>query len=162
VAALAAERVDGVRRVITELEVTPPRGEEASATPLAVTAFGSVRPFPEAIDRVLNLEALVFERGSAALTERDREILDELAKILGVWAEWDVEISGAGSGGGGEPFDEPLSLARADAVRDYLARTLDAGRISMVERAPRRLVGGSEPHRKIEFRLIERPAEASR
>ncbi len=68
----------------------------------------------------LNIPELVFLRGSAALTDQSRKILDELGEKLHAWPQYYLTILGNASSAGDKEANLRLAVKRGEAAKDYL------------------------------------------
>ncbi|MEZ5607091.1 MAG: OmpA family protein [Burkholderiaceae bacterium] len=109
-----------------------------------------------------------FATNSAAIEPRLRPILDQFAQGLGQQPGMEVTIVGYTDSTGNDAINNPLSLARANSVRDYLAargvpaRSIRAeGRGSHDPIASNATEAGRAQNRRVEIYLAERaPAQA--
>lgn len=87
-----------------------------------VDASGCVIFFEDSADRraPLELTGVTFELGQAVLTPESYAALDPVAQSLLAYPEVRVEVAGHTDDLGSEELNLELSLARAQAVRDYL------------------------------------------
>lgn len=109
-----------------------------------------------------------FATNSAALEPRLRPILDQFAQGLGQQPGMQVMVIGYTDSTGNDAINNPLSLARANSVRDYLAgRGVNASIIRTEGRgahdpvASNATEAGRAQNRRVEIYLAER-ATASR
>ncbi len=109
-----------------------------------------------------------FATNSAALEPRLRPILDQFAQGLGQQPGMQVMVMGYTDSTGNDAINNPLSLARANSVRDYLAgRGVNASIIRTEGRgahdpvASNATEAGRAQNRRVEIYLAER-ATASR
>ncbi|HMN56016.1 MAG: OmpA family protein [Burkholderiales bacterium] len=109
-----------------------------------------------------------FATNSAAIEPRLRPILDQFAQGLGQQPGMEVNIVGYTDSTGNDAINNPLSLARANSVRDYLsargvpARTIRTeGRGSHEPIASNATEAGRAQNRRVEIYLGERAAQTS-
>ena len=109
-----------------------------------------------------------FATNSAAIEPRLRPILDQFAQGLGQQPGMEVTIVGHTDSTGNDAINNPLSLARANSVRDYLAgrgvpaRAIRAeGRGSREPIASNATEAGRAQNRRVEIYLAERVAQTS-
>ena len=103
---------------------------------------------------------LSFEVNSAALKPELRSVLDQFAQ--GLDATLQVRIVGHTDSTGGDAINDPLSLRRAQTVRDYLdTRGVPAGRMTIEGRGSREPLAengteaGRAKNRRVEILLRE-------
>jgi outer membrane protein OmpA-like peptidoglycan-associated protein len=78
----------------------------------------------EARGLIVNLSDVLFDTGQATIKPGARENLSRLAGILLAYpGAFHIEIEGHTDSVGSHEYNERLSLARAESVRDYLTRT---------------------------------------
>ncbi len=116
-------------------------------------------------DNQLKLEVpsdISFATGSAAIEPRLRPILDAFANGLGAQPQMIVRIVGHTDSTGSDAINDPLSLRRAESVRDYLSdRGVSASRIEVAGRGSREPVAsndtaeGRAKNRRVEIFLRE-------
>jgi outer membrane protein OmpA-like peptidoglycan-associated protein len=104
-----------------------------------------------------------FDTGSAAIQSRLRPILDQFAQGLAGQPSIEVRIIGHTDSTGSDAVNNPLSINRAAAVRDYLVtRGVDPGRIIIDGRGSREPIAdnsteaGRAKNRRVEIFLAER------
>lgn len=104
-----------------------------------------------------------FDTGRADIKPEMRPILDSFAQGLDQQSNLEVYILGHTDSTGSDAINEPLSVARANSVRDYLAaRGVDArwvvteGRGSREPVASNATVAGRAANRRVEIFLAER------
>ncbi len=112
------------------------------------------------LDATLANRIIEFEPGSSVLRPAGRNILDEMAATLLKLGAKKVEVIGHTDSQGARDTNVVLSLARADAVRSYLAnKGVAPSLISTSGSGPDRPVAGNDTpdgrarNRRIEFRL---------
>jgi outer membrane protein OmpA-like peptidoglycan-associated protein len=104
-----------------------------------------------------------FDTGSAAIKPAMHPVLDQFAK--GLDPQMRVSIVGHTDSTGSDAINDPLSRARAAAVRDYLSvRGVDPSRVNVQGRGSREPVSsndtdaGRAANRRVEIFLAERSA----
>jgi len=112
---------------------------------------------------------LSFDPGSADLAAASAPILDTLADLMRGCPNAPFEIGGHTDWQGSEGFNERLSLARANAVRDaFLQRGIRIGRLSVKGYGESRPIAsnrtetGRERNRRIAFEAMSPTEEARR
>jgi outer membrane protein OmpA-like peptidoglycan-associated protein len=110
-----------------------------------------------------------FDTGRADIKPNMRPILDQFAQGLGQEPNTEVFIVGHTDSTGTDAINNPLSVARANSVRDYLAtRGVDTRRVRTEGRGSREPVAGNDSdvgrahNRRVEIFLAERAAVAGR
>ncbi|OZI30717.1 cell envelope biogenesis protein OmpA [Bordetella genomosp. 10] len=111
------------------------------------------------LDNLLANRTVEFETGSATLTPRGRELLDEVANVLPRIRADKVQIIGHTDSSGSRATNLALSQARADAVKAYMVeKGLPAARFDAVGVGPDQplmsnaTAEGRAKNRRIEFR----------
>ena len=111
---------------------------------------------------------LSFDTNRADLQPRLRPILDQFAQGLGQQPGLEVFIVGHADASGTDAINDPLSLARANSVRDYLlSRGVDARSMATEGRGTREpLASNDSPagrarNRRVEIFLAERASVAA-
>lgn len=114
------------------------------------------------LDATLANRIIEFEAGSSVLRPAGRSILDEMAATLLRLGNKKVEVIGHTDSQGGRDTNVVLSLARADAVRSYLAsKGVAPSLITTSGSGPDRPVAGNDTadgrarNRRIEFRVSQ-------
>lgn len=114
------------------------------------------------LDATLANRIIEFEAGSSVLRPAGRSILDEMAATLLKLGSKKVEVIGHTDSQGGRDTNIVLSLARADAVRAYLAsKGVAPSLISTSGSGPDRPVASNDTaegrarNRRIEFRVSQ-------
>lgn len=135
----------------------------------AVTAGTGVQ-VTQTPDNQLKLEIptdISFETGRADIQQRLRPILDQFAQGLGQQPGTEVFIVGHADSTGNDAINNPLSVARANSVRDYLVtRGADSRIIRTEGRGSREPVAsntteaGRAQNRRVEIFLAERAQAA--
>ena len=104
-----------------------------------------------------------FATNSAAIQDRLRPILDKFAEGMNQQAGLEITIVGHADSTGSDAINDPLSLARANSVRDYLVqRGVNYGAITTEGRGSRQPVAsnatvqGRAQNRRVEIFLAER------
>ena len=118
-------------------------------------------------DNQLKLEIpsdVSFDSGSAQIKPNLRPILDQFAQGLGQQPNLEVTIIGHTDSTGSDAINNPLSVARANSVRDYIAtRGVDTRRIRTDGRGSREPVdsnsteAGRAHNRRVEIFVAEPP-----
>lgn len=116
----------------------------------------------EMLDAALGKRIVEFESGQAVLRPSGLPILDEMAAALARVRGKRVEVIGHTDNTGLRESNVALSLARAEAVRTYLAaKGIDAASIAVSGQGPDRPVAdnatadGRARNRRIEFRIAQ-------
>ncbi len=114
----------------------------------------------EAIDGILAKQTVEFELGSAMLTSRGRNVLDEILKPLSQIGDRQVAIIGHTDNSGSREGNLTLSLARADSVKGYLVeKGIDPQRLTTSGVGPDQPIAdndstdGRARNRRIEMRI---------
>jgi OOP family OmpA-OmpF porin len=114
------------------------------------------------LDATLGNRIIEFEPGSSVLRPAGRNILDEMAATLLKLGNKKVEVIGHTDSQGARDTNVVLSLARADAVRSYLAsKGVPPSLISTSGSGPDRPVAANDTpdgrarNRRIEFRVSQ-------
>jgi len=112
-------------------------------------------------DDRFELKGVTFETGRADILPSSTKILEATVKGLQKFDSVSVEISGHTDNVGGLEFNEKLSQARADAVRNYLIRKgIAENRVTAVgygfsrPRADNRTPEGRAKNRRIEISIV--------
>lgn len=113
------------------------------------------------LDKTLSGRVVEFESGAATLTPVGRAILDEMSLAIKQVGEPRLQLVGHTDSSGDRLANIGLSLARANAVRDYLvAKGISAKSLSALGAGPDNPVTtndtaeGRAKNRRIEFRLV--------
>jgi OmpA-OmpF porin, OOP family len=108
-------------------------------------------------DLLIN-RVIEFESADDTLTEKGKALLDEALPIMRESKQAEIEIAGHTDSRGQPVFNQELSQARAEAVRDYLvARGIDTTRLKPVGYGSTRPIAdnntaqGQKKNRRIEF-----------
>lgn len=114
------------------------------------------------LDRALGNRIIEFDSGSANLTEAGKLILNEIAAEIGKLGDRRVEIVGHTDNEGSASNNLILSRARAEAVRQFLARTgIPTTRLTTLGMGASQPVAsndeadGRRRNRRIEFRITQ-------
>ena len=106
---------------------------------------------------------LSFDTGRADLRPSMRPVLDQFAREIG--SGMHVNIIGHTDNSGNDALNQPLSLQRAETVRDYLAaRGVPSSQMTVAGRGSREPLAGNdteqgrERNRRVEILLSERPS----
>lgn len=109
-----------------------------------------------------------FDTGRADIKPNLRPILDQFAQGLGQQPNTDVRIVGHTDSTGSDAINNPLSVSRANSVRDYLSsRGVDAARVRTEGHGSHEPVmtndtdAGRAANRRVEIFLGERTAAAT-
>lgn len=115
----------------------------------------------DVIDATLADRIIEFQSGSAQLTASGVAVLDEMASAIARFREAEIQVVGHTDNSGSRMANVALSLARANAVRDYLmTKGIDGGRITALGAGPDKPVTtndtaeGRARNRRIEFRML--------
>jgi OOP family OmpA-OmpF porin len=121
------------------------------------------------LDKALEDRIVEFESGSAQLTSVGMSILNELATVMGKMHGIKFEIVGHTDNSGNRQNNLVLSQARADSVKNYLLQKgIPADSMNTSGMGPDQPVAsnntdiGKRKNRRIEFRAITAPMQASR
>ncbi len=113
------------------------------------------------LDHALANRIVEFQPGSAVLTPQGKTLLDEMAQVMGKLGGKRVEVVGHTDAQGARASNLALSMARADAVKTYLAaKGIDAARVSTSGAGPDQPVAsndtpeGRSRNRRIEFHVL--------
>jgi OOP family OmpA-OmpF porin len=108
-------------------------------------------------DLLIN-RVIEFESSDDTLTAKGKALLDEALPIIRESKQGEIEIAGHTDSRGQAVFNQQLSQARAEAVRDYLvANGIDTNRLKPVGYGPSRPIAdnstsqGQKKNRRIEF-----------
>jgi OOP family OmpA-OmpF porin len=108
-------------------------------------------------DLLIN-RVIEFESADDTLTEKGKALLDEALPIIRGTKQGEIEIAGHTDSRGQPLFNQELSQARAEAVRDYLvAKGIDSNRLKPVGYGASRPIAdnsttqGQKKNRRIEF-----------
>ncbi len=114
-------------------------------------------------------EGVSFDTGRSDIKPNLRPILDQFAQGLGQQQNTEVFIVGHTDSTGTDAINNPLSVARANSVRDYLAtRGADTRMIRTEGRGSREPIAsndtaaGRAANRRVEIFLAERAVQAQR
>jgi len=117
------------------------------------------------LDATLALRTIEFETGAALLRPSGMQILDQIAVVLLQLQGRQLAVTGHTDNTGAPQANQALSLARAQAVRSYLAARGVAPEAISVDGmgaqhplADNATAEGRARNRRIEFRVLERPA----
>ena len=138
--------------------VSPPSASVSAGPPSAGTP-GTGTPGREATIRAaLGKEGLTFAAGAAELTPRAKRVLRHMAVMLSQAPGLKVSIAGFTDSSGSASLNQALSLARANATRDYLeAHGVAAGRMNAAGYGEERPIAtnataaGRAANRRIDF-----------
>ncbi|MDX1409981.1 MAG: OmpA family protein, partial [Saprospiraceae bacterium] len=121
------------------------------------TAVESALASANADDKVIRLNYLFFETGSAALTDASQYELDNLVQIMNRYPDMQIEIGGHTDNTGDAESNLTLSRERAEAVRQRLvAAGIAEGRISAIGYGQTRPVADNDtPDGRAENRRTE-------
>jgi outer membrane protein OmpA-like peptidoglycan-associated protein/opacity protein-like surface antigen len=104
------------------------------------------------------LEGIVFETGSAVISEESAEVLEKAYQTLKAYPEMEVEIQGYTDNVGRKSYNLKLSQKRADSVRDWLVnKGIDGSKITAKGYGPANPIAtndtkeGRAQNRRIEF-----------
>jgi OOP family OmpA-OmpF porin len=119
-------------------------------------------PAQKLLDTALARRVIEFESGQAVIRPSGLQILDDMAAAMGQIGGRKVEVIGHTDNTGARESNLALSLARAGAVRSYLAaKGIPAANISVAGAGPDQPVAdnaspeGRARNRRIEFRVID-------
>jgi outer membrane protein OmpA-like peptidoglycan-associated protein len=118
--------------------------------------------------RIRILEKVQFEFGKAVLRSASHDLLDQVAAVIITHPDLGrVEVAGHTDSKGSDSYNLELSARRAEAVRDYLVkagvgenRLLAAGYGELRPIDTNRTEEGRELNRRVEFNLVDAPADA--
>jgi len=117
--------------------------------------------------RIRILEKVQFEFGKAVLRAESHDLLDQVAAVIVTNPDIGrVEVAGHTDSKGTEAFNQQLSSDRADAVRLYLVaagvaenRLISTGYGESRPLDTNRTESGRETNRRVEFNLVDAPAD---
>lgn len=119
-------------------------------------------PAQKLLDTALGRRIIEFESGQAVIRPSGLQILDEMAAAMAQIGDRKVEVIGHTDNTGAREANLALSLARAAAVRSYLAaKGVPAGSITVAGAGPDQPVAdnasteGRARNRRIEFRVVD-------
>ncbi|WP_394458511.1 OmpA family protein [Roseateles sp. BYS180W] len=119
-------------------------------------------PGQDKVDAALANRVIEFEAGRAVLTATGQAVLDQLLPVLAQLPGRKFEILGHTDAIGARATNVSLSLARADAVKDYLVgKGLAEGLLNTSGVGPDRPVASNDTpegrarNRRIEFRVVQ-------
>lgn len=119
-------------------------------------------PAQKLLDTALGRRIIEFESGQALIRPSGTQILDEMAAAMAQISGRRVEVIGHTDNTGARDANLALSLARAGAVRSYLAgKGVDAASIAVAGAGPDQPVAdngsaeGRARNRRIEFRVLD-------
>ncbi len=115
---------------------------------------------------VLNLEALYFETGRAAISINSKPYLNLIGKMLSKYPKLQMEIAGHTDNVGGAAANQKLSQDRSDAVRLYLSaayaelhdRLTARGYGSSVPKTSNKTAEGRQTNRRVEITVLNKDA----
>lgn len=122
------------------------------------------RPVPERprVGETIVLRGVLFDFDRATLRSESEKTLRETIRVLEHYPDIRVEIQGHTDGMGSDSYNDRLSSARAEAVRDYLiehgiaASRMEArGYGKRVPVATNETVEGRQQNRRVELRILE-------
>jgi outer membrane protein OmpA-like peptidoglycan-associated protein len=99
----------------------------------------------------LSVPELNFARGSSALTEQGRVVLDELAEKLKSWPQYYLKVRGSASRQGDPGANRLLAAKRASTVVEYLQS------IGMRSERLRSVDGGDSGETRVSFQVVQMP-----
>ena len=115
-----------------------------------------------ALDEALRNRLIEFESGQATLTDSGKRILDEMSVAMLRLKNTKVDVIGHTDNAGARASNLALSLARADAVRTYLAsKGVRPELVNVAGEGPDRPVAdnrsadGRARNRRIEFKVVQ-------
>lgn len=116
----------------------------------------------DVINQTLADRIVEFESGSARLTSAGVSVLEEMASAIARFDGAEIQVVGHTDNSGSRMANVALSLARANAVRDYLmTKGIEGGRITALGAGPDKPVTtnataeGRARNRRIEFRMLD-------
>ena len=125
-------------------------------------------PAPNDVARALSIQVINFSIDDATLPEVNKELLDRAAKIISEVPNIKLMIVGHTDGQASDDYNNKLSLARAESVKQYLvSKGVDADKLTV------KGMGESEPiadnsteqgrfhNRRIEFVVDDQPTGAN-
>ena len=108
-------------------------------------------------------DSVVFASGDSVLTPRAMQSLNKVSAHISEYSDLMVEIEGHTDNVGRAIVNEQLSQSRASAVRNYLAQSVDGGRLIAVGYGHRKPIDsndtaeGRQANRRVHFTVLRRP-----
>ena len=97
------------------------------------------------LPKVFTFDNLVFDTDSARITPSAQQNVNDLIEIMRAYPTLEVRIEGNTDSTGDDAINDPLSAARAEAVKTALVRAgIEAGRITTRERGDTKPVASNE------------------
>ncbi|MCB0640607.1 MAG: OmpA family protein [Phaeodactylibacter sp.] len=97
------------------------------------TSVDEARALPDSVARIIELQYVNFETGSAVLTSNSKYELENLKEVMNKYPTMTIELGGHTDNTGDAAANQSLSQARANAVFDFLnANGIDPERLSAV------------------------------
>ena len=129
-AAAAAAALAKQAEAVKAAEAARLAKEEASRTALLAQEEAKAKA-KEELDNALAMSRVEFKYGSAQLTKKSEELLDNVANIIKENTNLSYDIQGHTDAHGNEDYNVKLSTSRAEKVKEYLiAKGIDAGILS--------------------------------
>ena len=157
-------QVDLTGKILNQAEIQPITDsfQTLIQAPYRFSSQLSVNQAEQAvIDNALKNRIIEFESGSSVLLPAGTQILDEMVVALNRVQGKNVKIIGHTDSQGDPTRNQPLSLQRADAVKNYLiAKGIAASRLSVegkgsqVPVADNATPEGRKKNRRIEFEVL--------
>lgn len=120
-------------------------------------------------EKLIIKDKVYFASGRSTILRRSHRLLDQIARVIKEHPEIPrVIIEGHTDSRGSAELNRKLSLARAEAVRDFLVdRGVNASRLEAVGFGPDRpadtneTAAGREANRRVEFNIVDAPEQRS-
>ena len=139
-------------------QVTASVGSNLRVNDQISVAAAPVAALQNRLNDLLVNRVIEFESADDTLTAKGKALLDEALPIIRESKQGEIEIAGHTDSRGQPVFNQELSQARAEAVRDYLVgKGIDTKRLKPVGYGPSRPIAdnntssGQKKNRRIEF-----------